>query len=278
MSFDSLEHALVLVSQGKSREAQSLLKPLITADPHNVAAWFLFIETCPTDHLRLKVLEQCLAHNPDNLQVRESLEKLRASIEEQSTDSFTVKEEHVNKLLPADGKQSTNKIGSLDQGPNTSSMTVAENSLLVQKTRISKQFRWFVLLIAAIISSIAVRLLAPGYFLVFFGCLLLIPIGIHFAVHLFVILRADIDSPAFDKIILVSHLLLFFFFLTQVDMDDYNIGNAFTQILRAVGINVPRTIINFLPKLSIVFAVGLFLSWLAISLPWFHISREKRHA
>ena len=77
MSIPSLDRAIALLEQGKRIEAQKILKQLITADQHNLEAWFWLVETCPTNKQRLTVLEMCLEYNPDNEQVKQALEKLR---------------------------------------------------------------------------------------------------------------------------------------------------------------------------------------------------------
>jgi hypothetical protein len=76
---NSLEHAIGLIERGKLIEAQKVLKPLIAADHHNLAAWFWFVETCPTNKQRLDVLEICLECNPDNEQVKQALDRLRSA-------------------------------------------------------------------------------------------------------------------------------------------------------------------------------------------------------
>ena len=78
MPIISLEHAIALIKRGELIEAQKLLDQLIEAEPHNLQAWFWFVETCPTNEQRLTVLEICLESNPDNALVKQLLNKLRA--------------------------------------------------------------------------------------------------------------------------------------------------------------------------------------------------------
>jgi hypothetical protein len=72
-----LENAIKFNKQGKPLKAQKLLKPLIATNHHNLPAWFLFVETCPTYQQKINVLEICLEQNPDNEKVKQMLDKLR---------------------------------------------------------------------------------------------------------------------------------------------------------------------------------------------------------
>jgi hypothetical protein len=78
MPIDSLEHAIALIKRGELTEAQKLLDQIIEAEPHNLQAWFWFVETCSTNQQRMNVLEICLESNPDNELVKQLLNKLRA--------------------------------------------------------------------------------------------------------------------------------------------------------------------------------------------------------
>ena len=77
MSINPLEHAVALIKRGELIEAQKVLDKIIEADPHNLHAWFWFVETCPTTKQRIQVLEICLESNPDNTLVKQLLDKLR---------------------------------------------------------------------------------------------------------------------------------------------------------------------------------------------------------
>lgn len=78
MSVNPLEQAIALIKQGKHAKAQKLLKTLIAADHQNLPAWFWFVETCATNKQRIAVLEICLEYNPENEQVKQTLESLRS--------------------------------------------------------------------------------------------------------------------------------------------------------------------------------------------------------
>ena len=80
MSLDSLEQAIELIRQKRMGEAQKLLEALLTAEPHNLPAWFWYVETISTDAKRFKTLELCLKYNPDNEQVKQALESFRSRL------------------------------------------------------------------------------------------------------------------------------------------------------------------------------------------------------
>jgi sugar lactone lactonase YvrE len=55
-----------------------LLEPYIEANLHDVTAWLWEAETWPSVEAKIKVLEMCLLHNPDNQQVSQALTALNA--------------------------------------------------------------------------------------------------------------------------------------------------------------------------------------------------------
>jgi peptide/nickel transport system ATP-binding protein len=73
MSDDLLQQAIELIKAGRKGEAQPVLQGLIKADPHNVAAWLWYVETCQSVPERLKVLKICQKFNPAHLQVQKAL-------------------------------------------------------------------------------------------------------------------------------------------------------------------------------------------------------------
>jgi hypothetical protein len=70
---DILTDAAALIKAGKRAEAQKLLEPFIKANPQNVPAWLLEVETWPRAADKKKVLELCLRHNPGAPQVQQLL-------------------------------------------------------------------------------------------------------------------------------------------------------------------------------------------------------------
>jgi len=77
MPSDVVAEAITLIKAGKRTEAQKLLEPFIEVNPQNIGAWMWEAETWPTIAGRIKVLEMCLQHNAENLQVQQALEKLK---------------------------------------------------------------------------------------------------------------------------------------------------------------------------------------------------------
>ncbi|MBN2386219.1 MAG: hypothetical protein JXB85_04310 [Anaerolineales bacterium] len=72
-----LQKAIEFIKTGKKEAAQVLLKDLIKGDPHNIPAWFWYIETLSTTEKRLQVLDACLRNNPEHPQVALAIQNLR---------------------------------------------------------------------------------------------------------------------------------------------------------------------------------------------------------
>lgn len=77
MSDELLQQAIGLIKAGRKDEARPVLQSLIQANPKNVTAWLWYVEACPTQAERLKVLETCARFNPGHPQVERALEVLR---------------------------------------------------------------------------------------------------------------------------------------------------------------------------------------------------------
>ncbi len=78
MTLPLLNEAAALINVGKPAEAQKLLELFLEANPHNIPAWLLEVETWPTVTGKKKVLELCLRHNPDAPQVKQRLAALES--------------------------------------------------------------------------------------------------------------------------------------------------------------------------------------------------------
>lgn len=156
-----------------------------------------------------------------------------------------------------------------------------ENSSTTQKkSKTPVQIILAVTLIFTCLFSTGVRILAPGWFLVFFGIVLvLLPLLIHLIVHVLVITRADRAKPALYPAIFLSHLSLFLCFLTQPDFGDIGgVYSGLSTIFSWIGIEIPGMEGNGVYILPIVFAVFLFLTWIVVHLPWFYHRRESPQA
>ena len=75
---EALIESIQMIKAGRKAEAQLVLEPYIQANPHNIQAWMWEAELFPADTDKIKVLEICLEHNPEHLQVQRGLEILRA--------------------------------------------------------------------------------------------------------------------------------------------------------------------------------------------------------
>jgi hypothetical protein len=85
---DVLGNAIELVKAEKKAEAQKLLEPYIEANPQDVIAWLWEAETWPSTEKKIKVLEMCLEHNPDNQKIRQALAALNVQKIIQSLKEF----------------------------------------------------------------------------------------------------------------------------------------------------------------------------------------------
>jgi hypothetical protein len=73
MADESLESALKLVQEGKTKEAHVLLEQLVDSDIHNITAWLWYAKTAPSTRERTRILEACLRLNPDDADTRRIL-------------------------------------------------------------------------------------------------------------------------------------------------------------------------------------------------------------
>jgi hypothetical protein len=78
----SLQQSIELVKVGKKSEARQALIEIVREAPNNVTAWFWLVEAIESDAQRVKVLEECLKHNPEREEVSQALEKFRARLPE----------------------------------------------------------------------------------------------------------------------------------------------------------------------------------------------------
>jgi hypothetical protein len=73
-----LKYAISLIGQGRKREAQAILMKLIRSDPHEVKAWFWYVETLDSLEDRIRSLQACLNANPEDRDVSQALDLLRS--------------------------------------------------------------------------------------------------------------------------------------------------------------------------------------------------------
>ena len=72
-----IHQAIDLIKQGRKKEAQPILTELIRSNPHDLKAWFWYVETLETVETRLQLLDACLKQNPGDPKVLQALDMLR---------------------------------------------------------------------------------------------------------------------------------------------------------------------------------------------------------
>lgn len=80
-----IQQAVDLIKQGRKGEAQPILQAYIRVNPHDIKAWFWYVETLDSVGKRIQLLEVCLKQNPGNLQVLKGLEMLQGKHSYQQT-------------------------------------------------------------------------------------------------------------------------------------------------------------------------------------------------
>src|SRR5688572_12625286 len=83
MSADKLQQAVALIKSGDKKGGQNLLVDVVNSDPKNETAW-LWLTSVVSEDKRVFCLEKVLSINPNNMQARQYLEKLKATEQVQS--------------------------------------------------------------------------------------------------------------------------------------------------------------------------------------------------
>jgi len=78
MSADKLQQAVALIKSGDKKGGQNLLIDIVNSDPKNETAW-LWLASVVSQDKRAFCLEKVLSINPNNLQAKQYLQKLKAS-------------------------------------------------------------------------------------------------------------------------------------------------------------------------------------------------------
>ena len=73
---EKLNQAISLIKSGDKERGQKLLYEIVSSDPDNENAWLWLVSVVPPDQ-RIFCLEKALSINPNNIQAREYLEKLK---------------------------------------------------------------------------------------------------------------------------------------------------------------------------------------------------------
>lgn len=78
MSSEKLQKAIALIKSGDKKGGQNLLVDVVNSDPKNETAW-LWLASVVSPDKRIFCLEKVLSINPNNLQAKQYLEKLKPS-------------------------------------------------------------------------------------------------------------------------------------------------------------------------------------------------------
>ncbi len=81
MSNESLDRAITLSRNGKKLEARSILDAILKVNPQNDIAWLWYADTYPDATNRIRILDECLQHNPDFQVAKKWLVTFRAELE-----------------------------------------------------------------------------------------------------------------------------------------------------------------------------------------------------
>jgi len=74
---DALTEAIRLIKAGKKDAARAILEPFLLKNPNHVPAWMWEAELFSNNRAKIKVLESCLKHNPNNPQATQALDFLK---------------------------------------------------------------------------------------------------------------------------------------------------------------------------------------------------------
>ena len=87
---DALNKAIALIQAGKKAEAHQLLAPYLDANPQDVVAWLWEARTRPSLESRIKVLETCLLHNPDDPKITPALTALHNQRNQNTSTGYSL--------------------------------------------------------------------------------------------------------------------------------------------------------------------------------------------
>ncbi len=84
---DILSNAIELINAGKKAEAQKLLEPYLETNPQHIEAWLWEAKTFSSIESKIRVLEMCLAQNPGNQEVWQTLVSLNIQRHQSEPDN-----------------------------------------------------------------------------------------------------------------------------------------------------------------------------------------------
>lgn len=100
MSTLALEQPIKLMEQGENLQAQKILMDMLAINPHNLPAWYWYVKAHEYAEERIDALNLCLKYNPENEQVKLTLDKLQEQTSKPVAPLHPIEESDAN-----DGKQ-----------------------------------------------------------------------------------------------------------------------------------------------------------------------------
>lgn len=87
---DALNNAIALIQAGNKAEAHQLLTAYLDANPQDVVAWLWDARTRSSLESRIKVLETCLLHNPNDPKIIPALGALHSQQNENMSGKYSL--------------------------------------------------------------------------------------------------------------------------------------------------------------------------------------------
>jgi len=122
-----IKQAIALAKQGRNVEAQDILADLIHANPHDITAWFWYVETLDTTEERVKVLNSCLQDNPENPQVIKALDMLKVKLPQQSKVPEPYSHENSFGTMPYETEQQKTSLPHIEIPENAAVLAYLHN-------------------------------------------------------------------------------------------------------------------------------------------------------
>jgi tetratricopeptide (TPR) repeat protein len=137
MGQDLRQEAISLIRKGQPAEARPLFIQVLRKNPKDVSAWFWLLETAIDTDEQIKMLEQCLRHNPENLKAKEKLDILNASSQENisasdGSEHISTVQSEVHQTIDGD-YDAGQKMSSLPKSPEMGVGNGAKKEDLIRK-------------------------------------------------------------------------------------------------------------------------------------------------
>lgn len=80
MEREDLNQAISLILAGQKEQARLLIKPILTANPHDQVVWLWFIQSLPNDDARYKAVQLWLKMDPANQIAQDGLDRVKLEL------------------------------------------------------------------------------------------------------------------------------------------------------------------------------------------------------